>query len=285
MVKGLFSRMLAQNSKLESQISILEARNNEIHVQNEGLHDQVASLRATVDSLEQGLKAAPSTSQAHGSTANEARALFQHNNYSVPGARGDKEQGNGIPCNRHIYRPNPIVICGKSLMEIPSPTRSLNTDTVKQPQRTSLLKPAPQFMAIKRNGSTICLNALMSQKTKHRPLLALLRSFGIPWYSYNSIPSPTSRPSEPSNKPKTSVQQGTSRSSNLHNYLAVPVNQQYNHGDGQVTCHVGNKTRQIVTGSGSQLIQKQENSRDNAPLAKESSYRSIEDLPIRSNVN
>ena len=205
-MKGLFSRMLAQKSKLESQISILEARNNEIHVQNEGLRDQVASLRATVDSLEQGLKATPSTSQAQGSTANEARALVQHNNYSVLGARGHREQGNGIPYNRQICRPNPIVIYGKSLMEIPSPkvqphiNRSLNTNTVKHHQHTSLLKPVPQFMAIKRNGTTICLNALMSQKTNQRPLLALLRTFGIPWYSYNSIPSPISRPSEPANQ-------------------------------------------------------------------------------------
>ena len=206
MVKRLFFRMLAQKSKLESQISILEARNNEIHVQNEGLRDQVASLRATVDSLEQGLKAAPSTSQAQGSTTNETRALVQHNNYSVTGQRGHKELGNGIPYNRQICRPNPIVIYGKSLMEIPSPkvqpriARSLNTDTVKHHQHTNLLKPVPQFMAIKPNGSTICLNALMSQKPKQCPLLALLRTFRIPWYSYNSIPSPISRPSEPANQ-------------------------------------------------------------------------------------
>ena len=262
-MKGLFFRMLAQKSKLESQISILEARNNEIHVQNEGLRDQVASLRATVDSLEQSLKAAPSTSQAQRSTANEARALIQHNNYSVPGARGHKEQGNSIPYNRQICRPNPVVIYGKSLMEIPSPkvqpriTRSLNTDTVKHRQHTSLLKPVPQFMAIKRNGSTRCLNALMSQRTKQRPLLALLRTFGIPWYSYNSIPSPISRPSEPSTKLTTSGQQRNSRSSNLPKHLAVRVNQQCNHGGGQGTCHVGNRICQIGTGSGPQLAQEQ----------------------------
>ena len=255
--------MLAQKSKLESQILIVEARNTEIHVQNKGLRDQVASLRATVDSLEQGLKAAPSTSKAQGSTANEAKALVHHNNYSVPGARGHKEQGNRIPYNRQICRPNPIVIYGKSPMEIPSPkvrpriTRSLNSDTVKNHQHTSLLKPVPQFMAIKRNGSTICLNALMSPKTKQRPLLALLRTFGIPWYSYNSIPSPISRLSEPSTKLRISGQQRNLRSSNLHKHLAVCVNQQSDHRDGQVTCHLGNRIRQIVTGSGPQLAQEQ----------------------------
>ncbi len=225
--------MLAQESKLESQISILEARNNEIHIQNEGLCNQVASLRAAVDSLEQGIKAAQSTTQAQGNTANEARGLFHHNNYTVPEARGDKEQGNGVPFNRQIPRPDLIVSRGKSLIEIPSPNaqpptaRSPNKDTVKNPRHISLLKPAPQFMAIKRNGSIICLNALMSQKSKQLTLLALLRAFGIPWYSYNSIPSRISGPSEPSN---------------------------------QLTC-------------------------GNAPLAKENSNRSIENLPIRSNVN
>ena len=205
-MKGLFFRMLAQKSKLESQISILEARKNEIHVQNEGLRNQVASLRAAVDSLEQGLKAAQSTTQGHGTTANEAMALFQHNDYTVPGARGDKEQGNGLPYNRQISRANLMVTPGKSLMELASPNaqprtaRSLNTDTVKHPQHTSLLKAAPQFVAVKRNGSTICLNALMAQKRKQQPLLALLRSFGIPWYSYNSVPAPNSRPSEPPNQ-------------------------------------------------------------------------------------
>ena len=148
-------------------------------------------------------------------------------------------------------------------MEIPSPkgqpriARSLNTDTVKQYQHTSLLKPVPRFMAIKRNGSTICLNALMSQKPKQRPLLALLRTFGIPWYSYNSIPSPISRPSEPSTKLRISGQQCNSRSSNLPKHLAVRVNQQCNHGHGQVTCHLGNRIRRIVTDSGPQLAQEQ----------------------------
>ena len=207
MVKPLYFRMLAQESKLESQISILEARNNEIHVQNEGLCNQVASLRATVDSLEQRLKAAQSTTQAQGSTTNEAKGLFHHNNYTIPEARGDKEQGKGVPFNRQIPRPNLIVSRGKSLIEIPSPNaqprtaRSPNTDTVKHPRHTSLLKPAPQFMAIKRNGSTVCLNALMSRgKTKQLQLLALLRSFGIPWYSYDSIASRIPKPSEPSNQ-------------------------------------------------------------------------------------
>ena len=206
MVRGLFFRMLAQKSKLESQISILEARNNEMHVQNKGLRNQVASLRAAVDSLKHGLEAAQGTTQAHGSTANEARGLLQLNNYTVPEARDDKEQGNGVPYNRQIFRANLMVTPGKSFIELPSPNaqprtaRSLNTDTVKHPQHTSLLKPAPQFVAVKRNGSTICLNALMAQKTKQQPLLALLRSFGIPWYSYNSIPAPNSRPSEPSNQ-------------------------------------------------------------------------------------
>ena len=207
MVKPLYFRMLAQESKLKSQISIPEARNNEIHVQNEGLCNQVASLRAAVDSLEQGLKAAQSTTQAQGSTANEARAFLHHNNYTISEARGDKKQGNGVPFNRQIPRPNLIVSRGKSLIEMPSPNvqsrtaRSLNTDTVKHPRHTSLLKPAPQFMAIKRNGSTICLNALMSRgKTKQLQLLALLRSFGISWYSYDSIPSRIPKPPEPPNQ-------------------------------------------------------------------------------------
>lgn len=207
-MKGLFFRMLAQRSKLESQISILEARNNEIHVQNEGLCNQVASLRAAVDSLEQGFQATQSTNQAHGSTVNEARAKSQHSKYTVQGARGDKGQENGVPCNCQISRPDLIVTPGKSLMEIPTPNaeprtaRSLNTDTVRHSQHTSMLKPAPQFVAVKRNGSTICLNGLMAQKPKQRPLLALLRSFGIPWYSYNLIPTPIFGPSEPSNQLK-----------------------------------------------------------------------------------
>ncbi|KAK0512396.1 hypothetical protein JMJ35_005524 [Cladonia borealis] len=139
MVKGLFFRMLAQKSKLESQISILEARNDEIHVQNKGLRNQVASLRAAVDSLEQGLKAAQSTTRAHGSTANEARALFQHNDYTVPETRGDKEQGTGVPYNRQISLANLMVSRGKSLMETPSPNaqprtaRPPNTDIVRHP--------------------------------------------------------------------------------------------------------------------------------------------------------
>ena len=263
-MKRLYFRMVAQESKLESQVLSLEARNNEIHIQNEGLSNQVASLRAAVDSLEQGLKTAQSTTQAHGSIANEAWGLFQHNGCAVPKARGDIEQGNGVPYNRQISRPNVIVICGKSLMEIPSPNaqprtaRSPNTDTVKHPQHTGLLKPGLQFMAIKRNGSTIYLNTLMSlQKTKQLKLLALLRSFGVPWYSHQSIPSRISRPSEPSTKLRISVQQRTSRSSNLPKHLAVLVNRQCNHGDGQLTCHVGNRTRQIVTGSGAQLAQEQ----------------------------
>ena len=205
-MKGQFFRMLAQKSKLESQISVLQARNNEIHVQKEGLRNQVASLRATVDSLEQGLEPAKSTTQAHGSTANEARAFFQQSNYTVPEARGDTEHGHGVPGNLQISRPNLIVTRGKSMLEIPSPNaesriaRFPKMDTRRQPQHTSMLKSAPQFVAVKRNGSTICLNALMAQQTKKRPLLALLKSFGIPWYSYNSTPAPISRPSEPSNQ-------------------------------------------------------------------------------------
>ena len=209
-MKPLYFRMLAQESKLQSQISILEARNNELHVQNEGLCSQIASLRATVDSLEQGLKAAQSTTQAQRSTANETRPYLYHNNYTIPEARDDKEQGNGLPFNRQIPHPNLIVSRGKALIEIPSPTvqsrtaRSLNTDTVRHPQHTSLLKPAPQYVAIKRNGSTVCLNALMSRGiTKQHQLLALLRSFGISWYSYDSlslrIPKPSEAP-EPSNQ-------------------------------------------------------------------------------------
>ena len=202
-MKGPFFRMLAQKSKLELQISVLQVRNNEIHVQKEGLRNQVASLRATVDSLEQGLEPAKSTTQAHGSTANEARAFFQHSNYTVPEARGDTEHGHGVPGNLQISRPNLIVTRGKSMMEIPSPNaesriaRFPKMDTWRQPQHTGVLKPAPQFVAVKRNGSTICLNALMAQKAKQGPLLALLRSFGIPWYSYNSITAPISRPSVP----------------------------------------------------------------------------------------
>ena len=177
-----------------------------MHVQNKGLRDQGALLRAAVDSLEQGLEAAQSGTQAHGSTANEARTFFQHSNYTVPEPRSDEEQGNGVPCNRQISLANLMVICGKSLMEIPSPnggtrtTRSPNTDTVRHPQHTSMLKSAPQFVAVKRNGSTICLNALMAQKTKKRPLLALLKSYRISWYLYNSTPALISRPSDPPNQ-------------------------------------------------------------------------------------
>ena len=196
-MKGLFFRMFAQ------KISIFEAKNNEMHVQNKGLRSQVALLRGTVDSLEQGLEAAQSGTQAHGSAENEARAFFQHVNYTVLEPRGSKEQGNGVPCSRQISLANLMVTRGKSLMEIPRPDTQpciANTDTVRHPEHNSMLKPAPQFVAVKRNGSTICLNALMSQKTKQRPLFALLKSFGIPWYSYNSAPARVSRPSEPSNQ-------------------------------------------------------------------------------------
>ena len=263
-VKPLYFRILAEESKLESQLSSLEARNNVIHIQNEGLCNKVASLRAAVDSLEQGLKAAQSTTPTPGSTANEVMGLIRHDGCAVPGARGDKEQADAVPYNRQFDRPNLIMIRGKSLMEIPSPNaqrrtaRSPNTDTVKRPQHTSLLSPAPQFMTAQQNRSAIYPKALMSLKTKQLKLFYLLRSFGLPWYSYDSIPSRISRPSGPSTKQRISVQQRTSGSSNVPNHPAVRVNQECNHEDGQVACHVGNRIRQIVTNSETQLAQERD---------------------------
>ena len=112
--------MLSQKSRLESQISGLEARNNVIRAQNERLCDQVASLRTVVDSLGQDLRAAQRTLQGHGSSPNEANAFSQHEFRAVRGVRSGRKQVNGVSYNRQIARPNYIVICGKSLMEVPS---------------------------------------------------------------------------------------------------------------------------------------------------------------------
>ncbi len=259
-MERLYLRMLSQMSELESQLSSLEARNNVIRIRNEDLCSQVASLRAAVDSLEQGLEAAQSTTQLHGSTTNEAGRSFQHHVPVVRGARGDKNQGNGGRHNRQISWPNLIVVRGKSLLEVPGPSiqpptaRSPNTDTVKRPQHTSLLSPASQFMPSKRNLSTMYLKALRPLKTtKLLKPLALLQSFGSQVYPYNSIPSRISRPSEPSTELRISVQQRTSRFSNLSKLQAVRVNQKCIHEDGRVTCPMDDGMRQVVDDSGPQL--------------------------------
>ena len=253
MVKGLHFHISSQMSKLKSQISSLEARNNVIRSQNEGLCDQVASLRAAVDSLVQGLKAAQSNTQVHGRTSNGARGSFQHHVGAVRRVRGDKEHWNGVPDNCQIAYPNLIVVRGKSLMEIPSPApqpptaRSPNTDTVKRPQHTSLLSPASQFMPNKRKLSTMYLKALRPLKTtKLLKPLALLQSFGSQVYPYRLVPSRISRLSEPSTEPSIPVQQRTSESLIPLNIPAVRLNQQYNHEDKQVICHMDNKMRQGI---------------------------------------
>ena len=218
-MKRLYFLMLSQKDKLESQISSLEARNNVIRVQNERLCDQVTSLRTLVDSLGRDLRAAQRALQGHGSSPKEANAFSQHEFRAVRGARSDRKQVNGISYNRQIARPNYIVVCGKSLMEVPSPnaqpytTRAPNTDSVKCSQHTSQHSPAPQLMPTHRNQSAMCLKLLMSLETpKQLRLLMLLRSFGIPWDSYVSRSSNTSGNSI---KRWISVQQSTLRSSNL----------------------------------------------------------------------
>lgn len=219
MVVKLYLLMLSQKSELESQISSLEARNNVIRVQNEALCKQVTSLRAVVESLGQDLKAAQSSAQGHGSSAKEARGTSQHDVCAGRGARGDKELGNGVPYDRQIARPNLIMVRGKSLMEVPNAqsctARSPNTDIVKCSQHTSLHSPAPRLMPTHQNRSAMYLKPLTSLKApKQLKLLALLRSFGVSWDSYNSR---ISRPSEYSTKRWISVRQRTSRSSNLPN--------------------------------------------------------------------
>ena len=214
--------MLSQKSDLGSQILSLEAKNKVIRAQNEGLCSQVASLRAVVESLGQDLKAAQSTTQFHESSANEVRGLSQHDVCAGRGPGSDKEQGNRVSYNCQIARPNLIVVRGKALMEVPSPnaqpytTRAPNTDIMRCPQQTSQHSPAPQLMPTHRNQSAMYLKPLTSLKTpKQLRLLMLLRSFGISWDSYISR---ISKFSANSTKRCISVQQRTSRSSNLPNH-------------------------------------------------------------------
>ena len=207
-----------------------------IRVQNEGLCNQVASLRAAVDSLGQDLKAAHSTPQGHGSSPNEANTFSQHEVRAVRGVSSDRKQVNRVSYNRQIARPNYIVVRGKSLMEVPSTntqpytTRATNTDTVKCSQHTSQHSPASQLMPTHRNQSAMNVKALPSLKTpKQLRILMLLRSFGISWDSYISR---ISKSSANSTKRWISVQQRTSRSSNLPNHSVSTYQSTVNHRGG-----------------------------------------------------
>ena len=140
---------------------------------------------------------------------------------STMSVQAEGQEANGVPYDRQIARHNLIMVRGKSLMEVPGPNaqsctaRSPNTDIVKCSQHTSLHGPAPRLMPTHQNRSAMYLKPLTSLKApKQLKLLALLRSFGVSWDSYNSR---ISRPSEYSTKRWISVQQRTSRSSNLPN--------------------------------------------------------------------